>query len=362
MILFDARAQQHTHVTGVGMYTRHLALNILKTAIAPHIRFFQNAHASLHTPMPQKQTITTTIPNKILNTSIMLTRKPTLQSLARINESTPLFLPNIHFVATRSPYALTIHDLSFKHFPQWYAPKMRWWHKAVNADRLIKNAAHIICVSHATARDVQNTYNIESKRISVIYPGICTTHTSAHSQERPYILTIGSIEPRKNHTALLHAFARVIAKPQHKNLELKIVGPYGYRANNICALIKKLKIEKSVSMIGYADTSHKHALLAGARAFIYPSFFEGFGFPPLEAMTHGTPVITSWSSSLKEVCGHNALLINPYNYAELADAICALLEDEKLHKTLSEKGKQHAHTFTWNQCANKTAHVLSSML
>lgn len=361
-MIFDARAQQKKELTGVGMYTRHLALNLLKTDLKPNLTFFQNAQKKLTTPLPPNQTITTKIPNKLLNTSITFFKKPNIQKLCNKPENTPLFLPNINFIATSAPHILTVHDLSFKHFPQWYTPKMRAWHKIIHADQLITKASHLICVSNATAQDVQDTYHIPSSHISVIHPGIHIPTTHKTQNRQPYLLAIGSIEPRKNQIALLHAFARIIAQPQHTQLELKIIGPTGHRAQQTLKLINQLKIEKNVSYLGYVTEQQKHNLLANAHAFVYPSLFEGFGFPLLEAMSHGTPVITSWSSSLKEVCGNNALLINPYNYDELVDAIRAILEDEQLHTKLSQQGKQHAAQFTWNKCAQQTSDVLKKLL
>lgn len=363
-ILVDARSQQHSCPTGIGSYTRNICTHLLKTDIAEHLLFFQNSAKKIHTTLPVEKTISTHIPNKFLNLTQCLFNYPTLSQYARVTEHTPLFLPNINFASidARSPYILTIHDLSFKHFPEWYSPTMRAWHLAVKADRLILNAKHLICVSESTAHDVMRTYRIDEKKISVIYPGIEYITPDLHSPiQHPYIIAVGSIEPRKNYTALLHAFSRVISQTKYDELMLIIIGQNGFQSQSIHKLANQLHLQNNVRFMGYVDEQTKHTLIAHARVLVYPSLFEGFGFPPLEAMLHGVPVIASWSSSLKEVCGEHAIYINPYHYEQLTDAISLILEDNAFADRLRVGGKKHATQFTWESCAQKTADVLKKV-
>ena len=364
MFLFDTRALQGTQPTGVNNYIRQLAKHILQTNIGNEITFLTTGLHTQHTT-PTDQTRSVIFPNKLLNLSIALRKQPTLTRLADMHPSTPRLIPNINFVAPNktSPYILTIHDLSFLHTPHWYSQKMQLWHKATQPLKLIKHANHIIAVSEATKNDCIQTCNIPEERISVVYPGI-TPPTRTHSKrliKKRYILCMGAIEPRKNLDVLFHAFARLKKNPQHKDLQLIIAGPLGCKGRRIINTTKKLNISASTTYLGYVTQQAKNNLLEHAEIFVYPALFEGFGFPPLEAMIRNTPVIASWTTSLKEVLGTHALLTHPHKPDDITTAMETLLTDKAFTHQLTSDAYQHATTFTWQRCAQQTAHILKNI-
>ncbi len=346
MYLFDARALQGSQPTGVGHYTKHIAKALQQTDIAQKLSFLTTGI---------KKETTARIPNKAINLGILLADSPTLEQLSHTKPKA-IFIPNLNFVATQpdTPYILTIHDLSFHHHKEWYSKKVRMWHTALDPKKLICEASHVIAVSNATKNDCIKTFGITENKISTIYPGIKkqTPSTEPALVKKPYILSIGAIEPRKNLEVLFRAFKNL--KKKHTNLQLVIVGPLGFRGKEI---IKKISHD-DVIYLGYVTHKTKQNLLTHAKVFAYPSLFEGFGFPALEAMMMKTPVVASWTTSLKEILGSHTLLTNPYNHDELALAINSLLTDTILRNKLAESAHNHAQTFTWSRCANQTAQIL----
>lgn len=361
-IIIDARAQQHTNITGVGIYTRNLIYHLAQSHINKNITIFQNSFSGYTHTFENTNQKSSNIPSKILNASIFVQKKPTIQSLCALPDNTPIFYPNINFIpSTHAPYILTVHDLSFEHYPHWYSRKMRIWHKIIQPKHIIKNADHIISVSHHTAQDVQKTYNISPDKITTIYPGISMS-TCIKNQDAQYICTLSSTDTRKNIKAVIYAFHKISQKPQHKNLTLYIIGPQGNDHKKINNLIKSLNINDKVVFTGYVTEKEKQQYLADAQAFVYPSLFEGFGFPPLEAMLQKTPVITSHSSSLSELFADYAILVNPYNHSELADAISIALQNTSHIKSTTEKAYHYARTFTWDRTINTMTKLLKQYL
>jgi len=361
MFLFDARALQGPQPTGVGHYTKLIAQHLQKTAIAPQLAYLQTGLETNTKLTPSKQTHTVNIPNKLLNLSLAVLKKPVLSNISNVPETKLLFLPNINFISGKTPYVLTIHDLSFIHSPHWYSLKMRIWHKAVHPEKLIKNAAHIIAVSDATKADCMRTFNIPEHKITRIYPGIKPiTCTHPPLIKNPYILTMGAVEPRKNLTLLFQAFKELKKNSQHKKLKLIIAGPLGHKGSEILKTAHSYHIQNDVTYMGYVSPQTKNNLLTHASVFVYPSLFEGFGFPPLEAMMARTPVVASWTTSLKEVLGSHALLTHPHKHSELSTAIHALLTQPELRQELVESAYTHAQTFTWRHCAQQTANTLTT--
>lgn len=171
----------------------------------------------------------------------------------------------------------------------------------------------------------------------------------------PYILYVGSLESRKNLPRLLEAFARV--RTQHPDWKLVIVGARKWKFSSIFETVKRLELEPFVHFTGYVEEEHLPAIYNGADLFVFPSLYEGFGLPVLEAMASGTPVITSNCSSLPEVAGDAAILIDPYDIQAMADAIQQVLSDPSLAATLRVKGLARAKTFSWKRTAEETIAV-----
>ena len=232
----------------------------------------------------------------------------------------------------------------------------------------IKRATHVIAISHTTARDLTHHLGIPEERISVVYEGI--DHHVFRPVERslldyPYLLYVGTEQPRKNLVALLRAFSRLKSQGRFKDLKLVKVGsaggPEAVFSKETIRAIRELELSGDVVFTGYVPEEDLPAYYSGAECFILPSFYEGFGFPPLEAMACGCPVIFSNVASLPEIVGDAALLIDSNDAANLAGAIEIALTDESLKGELVLKGLERASQFSWEKAAKETIKVYESV-
>lgn len=263
----------------------------------------------------------------------------------------------------RTPTVLTVHDLIFERYPEHHTRRNTWFLKV--GMRLFARAADaIIAVSRHTRRDLVELYNVAPEKIHVIYEGIDAGFRPAGAAEvaavaaryspgRPYLLMVGTLEPRKNHVVALRALARLKAAGlPHR---LVIAGGRGWLFEPIRRLVDELGLADDVSFGGYAPAADLPALYTGAACVLLPSLYEGFGFPVLEAMACAAPVVCSNVSSLPEVAGDAALLIDPRNPAALADAVALVLTQPALAARLRELGPPQAARFRWRSCAAETA-------
>ena len=263
-----------------------------------------------------------------------------------------------HFFAFRIPkkirgkVIITIHDMIYKIYPETTQIKnLDKFNKEITNS--IKKSDKIIAVSEATKRDILNYFNIAEKKIEVIYPGVDNEiYESYVSKDNvlkkykiktKYILFLGTLEPRKNIVNIIKGFERT----NLKNIKLVIVGKKGWKYKEIFEVYENSPCKDSIQILDYIDEKDKIAMYKGAELFIFPSLYEGFGMPVLEAMAAGTPVITSNISSLPEVAGEAAILVNPYNIVEIAKAIENVIKNDRLKKEMIEKGLKQARKFTW---------------
>jgi len=265
---------------------------------------------------------------------------------------------------------VTVHDLGYLHYPQAHTPWARWylqWSTSHNA----RTAAHIIADSQATKRDLIQHCQVASAKISVVYPGYDPSFAAPHEggrlaavQERypipgTYIIYVGTLHPRKNLAGLLDAFAAVVK--QGHDLHLVIAGKKGWLYEPLFAQVHQLALEERVHFTGYVPQKDLPALISGARVFVLPSLYEGFGFPVLEAMACGTPVVCSNVSSLPEVAGDAAILVDPHDTTQLAQALCRLLDDDGLCRELVQRGLEQVTRFSWGKCAGETLEILETV-
>jgi glycosyltransferase involved in cell wall biosynthesis len=224
----------------------------------------------------------------------------------------------------------------------------------------MQRADHIIAVSQATRDDVVELYDIEPERISVIYSGV-TLEDGAdirqwQSLPEKFILYLGTLEPRKNIVSLVEAFSAIAGSVKH---DLVIAGAPGWLNAPLERAVHLSPVRERIHRIGFVPDKFKASLYATADIFVYPSFYEGFGFPPLEALLAGTPVVTSYNSALPEVVGEWATLIDPYKPAELATVLQELLRDPP---QVTVQIKQHIRDrFSWTRAAGATLDILRSM-
>jgi len=222
----------------------------------------------------------------------------------------------------------------------------------------------IVAVSENTKRDLVELFNIPAEKIKVIYPGagnlaparpidLEETQKKYHLPA-DYFLYVGNLEPRKNVASIILAFDQFLAEhPEYNSYGLVLAGSKGWKFNDVFSAWKSALNKDKIQLLGYVSETEKNCLFARARILIYPSFYEGFGFPVLEAMAAGVPVITSTNSSLPEVAQDAAILINPFNLAEIKAAMLAILASSQLRELLRGKAKLVKDKFKWEQAAQQ---------
>lgn len=276
----------------------------------------------------------------------------------------------LHVQYTAPPFAPcaivpTIHDLAFEHLPETFN-RRSWMQLRMTVRSTARRAAHIITVSDFSRRDIIETYRIAPERISMT-PEAAPEHFAPASEsevrrvralyriEGEYLLAVGSIQPRKNLRRLLAAYSGLKeARAQVKLPRLVLVGKRAWLYNETLRAVRDLGLESSVIFTGYVPEKDLPPLYTGALSFIYPSYFEGFGLPPLEAMKCGAPVIAGNRTSLPEVVGRAGLLVDPFEEGAIAEAIARLIDDEGLRKSLRERGLRQAESFSWLETARLT--------
>lgn len=267
----------------------------------------------------------------------------------------------------RGASVVTVHDLAFLHVPESFAPWQRrrlQWQTCANVAR----AAAVITDSLHSQRDIEREYATPSERIATIYcapdprfavrpdPGAIAAIREQLGIRHRYVLSVGRMNPRKNLLGALHAFERV--RPQlAEPMQLVIAGPRDYGSTALESAVAASPYRHDIVLGGCVAPADLPALFAGADAFLYPSFYEGFGLPPLEAMAAGVPVVSSGAGSLAEVLDDAALLIDPGSVEEIARALARVLGDAVLRAELVGKGRARAALFTWEEAARRTRDV-----
>lgn len=254
---------------------------------------------------------------------------------------------------------VTIHDMSFIRFPEYAEEK-----NLLNLTAMIKDTAArsdaIITVSEFSRREVIELLGADESRVFAIHSGISQRfrrHSGVPEKvlewlglTRPYILTVGTLEPRKNIPFLVDVFERL----ESFDGDLVIAGMDGWKCEPIKRRIAESSKSDRIKRISFVEDDELTALYAGAELFAFPSFYEGFGFPPLEAMACGTPVISSRGGSLEEVLGDGAMLMETFNIEEWISAINRVMDDPNGRKTLAEAGRDWSARYSWRETARET--------
>jgi glycosyltransferase involved in cell wall biosynthesis len=264
------------------------------------------------------------------------------------------------------PVVATIHDLSFEHLPQTFKRRSRMQLR-LTVRRTARSASHILVPSEHTRRDLIETYRVEPERVSVT-PLAAPAHFAPVEDESKvrrvrelyklkgdYILAVGSIQPRKNLSLLIAAYADLRrARPQANLPQLALVGKKAWLYDETLRALDESGLRDLTVLTGYVAEADLPALYTGALCFVYPSYFEGFGLPPLEAMQCGTPVITGNRTSLREVVHDAGLLFDPFDKEALKAALAQMIDDANLRARLSVKGRERARHFSWRETARLT--------
>jgi glycosyltransferase involved in cell wall biosynthesis len=281
-----------------------------------------------------------------------------------------------HYVVsplTSCPTVVTIHDCIHLRFPQYLPNRRAYAYARVMMVMAARRARRILTVSHASKDDILRYLKVPAAKIEVIYNALderlatppteeAVTRVRERFQLRaPFILYAGNIKPHKNVDRLIEAFA-ILRKRHDGELKLLIIGDDISKYPNLRRLVHRFQLHQHVRFLGFVPDATLAVLYRLAAAFVFPSLYEGFGLPPLEAMASGTPVITSNVSSLPEVVGDAALLIDPMNPPAIADAMWRVLQDAELRSDLIRRGCDRVKAFSWERSVARTHEVYAEVI
>jgi glycosyltransferase involved in cell wall biosynthesis len=271
----------------------------------------------------------------------------------------------------RTRTLLTVHDLSFLHYPDHFVPKLvRYLERVV--PRSVARADRVLADSEATRADLIRLLGVPAGKVEVLYSGVDPRFRPDPEPgererlgarygigDRPYVLSVGTLQPRKNFVRLIRAFARLSPAALRLAPSLVIAGGHGWLYEEV--LQEAERHRDRVRLLGFVDDADLPALYRNAALFVFPSFYEGFGLPVLEAMACGVPVVCSNASSLPEVAGDAALLVDPRDEQGLATAMERALTDETLRAGMRTKGLRQAARFTWDRAARQLLSVFEAV-
>jgi glycosyltransferase involved in cell wall biosynthesis len=359
-IAVDIRPLMERRPGGVALFTADMVRALQARGAHDYALFCNSFGEGQKSRKAERQVVGAHIsrfPNKLLNASFAFLDAPTIESL--VGGADAVYLPNLNFAATRKPYVVTVHDLSFERYARFFSKKQRLWHAMVRPKRLILGAAKVAAVSRHTKEDLVETYDVPAAKVEVVHPGVGGSYRpqppatvravmKRYALERPYFLFLGTIEPRKNIKNVIAAFDRLSGDEN-----LVVAGGTGWLYRETLERAARSPRRERIRFIGYVPEEDKPALYAGSIALVYPSYYEGFGLPPLEAMACGTPVVASHATSLGEVVGDAGLLVDPYRAREIAEAMMTVRDEPAFADELRRRGLERARRFTWNESAKK---------
>ena len=376
IIGIDIRVLTRGARTGIEEYTINLLSRLFLLGREHQFKLFYNAFSQQPLEfnweeLPNVKIYRFHFPNRfVLDPLAKFFRMPKIDALLG---GVDIFFSS-HFLLgeTNCPKILTFHDLSFEYFPEFFSAQKRLWHSFVNPRQRAREARGIIAVSGSTKNDLIDLYGIEERKIKTIYSGVAENFQRLEIKDGEleirkkyglppkFILYFGTIEPRKNLEGLIGAYEIFRRKNPDLNHALVLAGAPGWLCQKIFSAASRSTFKKDIVFTGFVEPQDKSALYNLASLFVFPSLFEGFGFPPLEAMACGVPTIASFTSSFPEVIDDGALLVDPYNLGELAWAMAEVLRDENLREDLIFKGFGRARNFSWDKCARETLEFLIS--
>lgn len=366
-VAFDV-TMARTNLMGTGTYAREL-LRALRPLLGSRLSTIDCRFARAFTHRKSTADRLSTLAH-----DLWWTQFGTLTA-ARSCEAELLHVPSM-LAPTRGSIrvVVNIHDLAILRFPQ----KFRRWHRTWTSwqlPRVAGTADAIVALSEATKEDIVELLGVPPERVTVIPCGIKGDFTAPAPDERDlcemraryalpenFLISVGAIEPRKNIVRLLKAIKRLRDSCPSLDLKLVHVGPVGWQADDVPRAVTELGLGDHVRFLGFVPDRHLAALYRIAVASVYPSLFEGFGLPVLEAMASGCPVVTSDRSSLPEVAGDAAILVDPTCVDSIADGVRQVWESDELRRDLTARGLRRAAGFTWEAAARETIRLYDRVL
>ena len=375
-ICIDTRTLSYgVPTSGVYLYAKHVIERMIEkhpehTFTLLHIGR-KNRSFEEYTKKSNVRTVWTPIPNNLLHGINRFIPYPYFDSFIK---GDIFFSPHIHALSLKRPerHALTIYDLSFEHYKNFFSHRYNSWHALQHVGAHAKKAGNILTISEFSKYDIANTYGIREERIIVAEPGIDSIFSEKNLEEKekfkkengiekPYILFTGRLEPRKNIEGAIQAFNIVKQNSWAHDFEFKIVGSHGWLCDTIFREAEKSPYRKDIQFLGSVSNETLSHLYNSASCFLYPSFFEGFGIPPLEAQACGTPVITSNRSSFPESIGSSGIMADPWRTEEIAYGLEAILRNDIFADELRKRGRENVKRFLWNESAEKIFSTLVTL-
>ena len=358
----DARLVYYSHA-GIGQYILRLVEALARIDISGDQLVLLQSRKD-HTPLDHDR--------QFSRVSLWTPSHHRLEQVSMRFEISRLHLDLLHSPDFIPPFwrncrsVITVHDLAFLLYPHFLTNEAARYYGQI--DQAVRHTDHIIAVSESTRRDTINLLGVPERKITVIYEGANPIYcpmdkevARRHVQDmyglgEPYILFVSTIEPRKNLPGLLQAFRKL--RDDYKRPEtLVLAGGRGWLSEEVYDTIDRLNLNEHVRLLGRVPSEHLVYLYNAAQTLVHPSFYEGFGLPPLEAMHCGTPTIVSNVSALPEVVGDAALLVDPNDIDGLTVAMWRVLTDDQLRASLVEKGLKRAQTFSLERAAQQTLEV-----
>ncbi|MEK7072211.1 MAG: glycosyltransferase family 1 protein [Patescibacteria group bacterium] len=364
----DVRCLMVDNYSGISWYTFNLLNSLFVLDHDNEYILFYNNSQSVNLPRFDYNNVRYAgfrYSNKILNLMFVLFNWPKIDKM--IGGVDVFFMPNINFSALSGncKKVVTVHDLSYLIYPQFSTLKSRFWHKILMAKKIIQQADGVIAVFSSTKNDLIDLLKIEESKIKVIYEGVDHKFQIINNQVEldnvskkyklpdKFILYLGTLEPRKNIESIIEAYSKL--KTDHY---LVIGGATGWKTQRIMALVQK---NDKIKKIGYVAEEDKRGLYNLADLFVYPSYYEGFGLPPVEAMACGTPVIAGSNSSQVEVIKNGGLLVDPYNINEITKAMEIMLANKELRDEFITAGLKVARDYQWDKTAKETLEIFDNL-
>jgi len=355
-------------VTGIGRYTANLARQLCETVAPDNLSLYVTRDTGGLRDFPCRVvSAPVRTPHEVLRG---VWEQTAVAADVRRFGADVYHSPNYALpLALTCPAVLTVHDLAYlsPHFHTW---RLRHYLRLFTRIS-VRRARKVIAVSNYTREQIVRHYPEAEPKTVVVHNGLdpiyadvpseaAVTHVLEQLGQRdPYILYTGTIEPRKNIPRIVQAFEAVAARSQTR-FDLLICGAWGWRVEASRTAIEGSRFRDRIKLLGYLDAAQLPPLTAGARALVYPSLDEGFGFPALEAMAVGTPVIVSDRASLPEIVGDAGIQVDPFNVIAIAEAMEAVLFNRSLAADLAGKGFARARMFSWERAADETLAVYRS--
>lgn len=375
----DIRVLMDKQYSGVAEYSSALLRAMLRLNKTDEFSFFYNSFRDVSARIgsfdhPKLKIYRSSYPNRIFNYALQqFFSWPKIDNL--VGNCDVFWSPHINFsnFSNRTKHVLSIHDISFLRYPEFFSRRKNFWHRALDLPKLAQEASKIIAVSENTRRDIIELLQVREDKVTTIYSGVNKAvplpspieekkFFIKHDLKDNFIFYLGTIEPRKNVAGLIYAYNRFRDENiKIVDMQLVLAGAKGWKNRSIYRAWEQSPYRRDIKFLGYVSPEEKELLYKRAGIFVYPSYYEGFGLPVLEAMHRGLPVITSNVSSLPEVAGSAAITLNPYDINEIARALELLINNNSLKKSLSEQGKIQAEKFSWDKAAEEYLNVFRSL-